>query len=229
MEGNQCRRLMRDAVPIFAAVKKKIFEFMDEFPPDAEEREGKANKREVDQFLAAFQRLFQYMDLISHFAYQPAGCLSDEDLKDAAEAVKLGSQLWVNLMPTVPMKVHAWQHLLEDLIRFRGLKYHHESNIERAHQIGKKHEQRLHCFRDFQKKTANIMKHTATADLPAVAAMHEDVESKRRKRKRGDDEIADSEAKCVDRAVYLKEILMLPPITVKIPSLLELAMSGRGN
>ena len=155
MEGNQCRRLMRDAVPIFAAIKQMVDEYIDIIPLD--EREGKADRNEVDMFQGAFQRLFQYMDLLSHYAYQPAGSLTDDDLSDAAKAVNLAAMLWLNVMPTVPMKVHSWQHLLEDLRRFRGLKYHHESHIERAHQIGKKHEKRLHCFRDFQKKTANVL------------------------------------------------------------------------
>ena len=130
-------------------------------------------------------------------------------------------------MPTVPMKVHSWQHLLQDLRRFRGLKSHNENHIERAHQVGKRHEKRLQCFRDFQKKAENILRHTATANHPPVEAMQEDTMAKRKKRRRGAESVAETEDRVIDRAVCLKEILVLPPFDCHIPSLLELAKKAK--
>ena len=105
MEGNECRCLLRNAVLIFAAVKDILISYLEELEPD--ERVGKASKQEIDLFLGGFQRLFQYVDLISHFGYQPFGSLSDEDLEAANKTVTLAADLWKRLMPTVPIKVHT--------------------------------------------------------------------------------------------------------------------------
>jgi len=148
------------------------------------------------------------------------------------------TKLWHRLMPTIPMKVHAWQHLLEDLKKYRGMKSHGEQQIEREHQKGKKHDKRLKCFfRDFEKKTMNILRHNATADSAQVQAMQEDTEAKRirKKKKRKLEELEEgtiaiassgrrnSRRHSITRVAYLALILELPPIQDDFPSLLELA------
>ena len=180
MEGNEARTLMRKAEPAMDALALVLIDFIGSLTP--QERKGRADEHEIELFLSAFKRLFQYMDLLSHFCYQPMGSMTDDDVHMAEKTVRLARDLWYNLMPTIPMKVHMWTHLLEDLKRFRGLKSHNEHGIERAHQTGKKHDRRLACIRDFEKKHSNILRQTATAADPQVVAMHADTEAKKRKR-----------------------------------------------
>ena len=175
MEGNECRRLLRGATPILASVKAMLLEYLG--AQTQLERARKADAAEVDLMLGSYERLFQYMDALSHFAYQPYGSLTDSDLEDVTKCVRLATKLWENLLPTVPIKVHAWQHLVDDLHRLRGLKSHNEQAIERCHQEGKKHDRRLHCFRDFKKKTENILKLMETAKMKEVQEKHEETET----------------------------------------------------
>ena len=150
MEGNECRRLLRNAEIIMEDIKSILVAHLGQLPDD--EKERRADQAEVELFCAGFTRLFQYMDLISHYCYQPYGSMSDADVENSEKAITLASELWLLLMPTIPMKIHAWQHLKEDLRQYRGMKSHNEQQIERTHQDGKKHDRRLRCFRDFEKK-----------------------------------------------------------------------------
>ena len=220
MEGNECRRLLREADPVMDALESLFLEYVQDLSPD--ERKGRANVDEIKLFMTAFKRLFQYMDLLSHFCYQSMNSMSDEDLIAAENVWVLATDLWVNLMPTVPMKVHCWVHLIEDLRRLRGMKQHNEHGIERSHQDNVRHARRVGCLRDFKTKTDNILRHTATAAAPEVLAMHKDTELKKRKRTKQDTKTSPPE-----RILYLQSIPLLPPVTVNIPTLLELSKAAK--
>ena len=159
------------------------------------------------------------MDVLSHYCYQPMGSLTDEDLAAAGRCVFNAAALWQNLIPTVPMKVHAWQHLLEDLHCFRGLKSHNEHGIERAHQAGIRDNKRVACIRDFEKKTMNILRRNATAKAPSVVAMHTDTKSKQRKRKQQPSKAETAE----QRKHYINSVVNLPEFQQDIPSIISLA------
>ena len=137
MEGNQCRKLMINAPSIMSSVEEILLEHLSNL--DADERARRANEAEVKLFCKGFQYIFQHMDLLSHYAYQPAGTLTDDDMVDVRKCVDRLTDLWLKIMPTVPVKVHSWQHLVEDLERLRGLKEYDDSGIEVYHQVMKKH------------------------------------------------------------------------------------------
>ena len=101
------------------------------------------------------------------------------------------------------------------------MKSHHEQQIERAHQAGKKDHRRLHALKDFEKKTANILRHNATFETTAVQAMHDNTKVKKQQRKRK--RTAAVVEKLADRSEYLKSVLELPPITSVFPAFVELA------
>ena len=220
MEGNECRRLLRNAEIIMEDIKSILVAHLGQLPDD--EKERRADQAEVELFCAGFTRLFQYMDLISHYCYQPYGSMSDADVENSEKAITLASELWLLLMPTIPMKIHAWQHLKEDLRQYKGMKSHNEQQIERTHQDGKKHDRRLWCFRDFEKKTNNILRHAATVDTAEVQAKLKETEDARLKRKRKIDLVHAEEAQQVERVEYLKSITQLPPFNTKFPGLLQL-------
>jgi hypothetical protein len=220
MEGNQCRNLMRMAPLIMAKIKDILLEYRDSLTPEQQAR--RASPEEIQVYCQCFERLFQYMDVMSHYCYQPFGSISDDDLEDAKRAVDLGMSMWHKLMPTIPMKVHVWHHLKEDLEKYRGLESHHEQQVERAHQIGKKNERRLGAVKDFEKKTMVILKHNQTTSSNGVQAKIDDTykQSKGRNRKR---KIADvDEDPKAERAAYLKSILQLPELTNKFDTLRKL-------
>jgi hypothetical protein len=224
LEGNQCRLLVSEAPRIMKRIKALLLAHIHSLPPA--EQVKVATPEEVERYCAGFERLFQYMDLIAHYCYQPYGSMTNADVEDAKKAIKLATNLWKRLMPTVPMKVHAWQHLMDDLEKYRGLKSHHEQEIERAHQDGKKHERRFASLRDFKKKTEASLRLNLTAVSAGVQAMAADTEAKSKARKGGRKRKADEI--CVeedDRATYLKRILMLPPLTSRFQSLHDLEMA----
>jgi hypothetical protein len=224
LEGNQCRLLVSEAPRIMKRIKDLLLAHILSLPPA--ERVKVATPEEVELHCAGFARLFQYMDLIAHYCYQPYGSMTDADVNDAKRAIKLATSLWKNLMPTVPMKVHAWQHLMDDLEKYRGLKSHHEQEIERAHQDGKKHERRFASLRDFKKKTEAGLRLNLTAVSAGVQAMVADTEAKSKSRKGGRKRKADAISEEEDdRATYLKSILRLPPLTSRFQSLHELEMA----
>ena len=157
------------------------------------------------------------MDLIAHYCYQPFGSMSDAQVSDSKKTIRLATLLWKRLMPTIPMKVHAWQHLAEDLERYRGLKTHNEEAMERAHQAGMKDDYRLHAVRNFKVKTLSVLKNSATVAQDGVKEMLEDTEAKRKRKKRKATIENEIEAK-KDRAAYLRSILLLPEMEDEFPS-----------
>jgi soluble cytochrome b562 len=156
MEGNQCRRLMTEAPKVMAAVEDILLAHLNSL--GAEERAKRANEAEVKLFCKGFQYIFQHMDLLSHFAYQPAGTLTDVNMVDVQKCVDRLTALWKKLMPTIPVKVHSWQHLVEDLERLRGMKEYDDSGIEVYHQVMKKHHRRVGNLGNFEKKINSILK-----------------------------------------------------------------------
>jgi hypothetical protein len=117
------------------------------------------------------------------------------------------------------MKLHMIAtHLVPHVERFRGLKSHHESHIERAHQQGMRDRRRLGVLGSYERKTVSALKTEATANKAEVVAMADATEqSRRRKRKAG---VLDD---VTERQAYLNAIVDLPIIVTKFPSLLELA------
>lgn len=218
LEGNECRRLLRHAAPAMNSVSQLLIEQVSSLPAD--QQNSRADCAEIKLFTSAFKRLFQYMDILSHYCYQPMASLLDDDLRDAERCIVLAAKLWRNLMPTIPMKVHAWQHLREDLQRFRGLKSHTDHGIERAHQAGQRHAKRLACIRDFEKKTLNILRQDATARAPEVIAMKEDTEAKKRKRKIDTSKRREQEDLRTD---YIRLVVNLPEFDTDLPTLIQLA------
>jgi hypothetical protein len=225
MEGNQCRELVKQAPTIIAAIKDVILEYL------AEADDTRlADKAEVELFCSGFCRLFQYFDVVSHYCYQPYGSQSDGDIAKLQVAVDRLVDLYLRIMPNCPMKLHMIAvHLVPDMKRFRGLKSHHESHIERAHQQGIRDRRRLGVLGSFAKKTISALKSEATANKPEVMAMVADTqEQRRRKRKAG--ELLEEGAAAEDaRQTYLDAVLELPVMATEFPSLLELMKRKHGG
>jgi len=225
MEGNQCRELVKQAPTIIAAIKDVVLEYL------AEADDARlADKAEVELFCSGFCRLFQYFDVVSHYCYQPYGSQSDGDIAKLQVAVDRLVDLYLRIMPNCPMKLHMIAvHLVPDMKRFRGLKSHHESHIERAHQQGIRDRRRLGVLGSFAKKTISALKSEATANKPEVMAMVADTqEQRRRKRKSG--ELLEEGAAAEDaRQTYLDAVLELPVMATEFPSLLELMKRKHGG
>jgi hypothetical protein len=220
MEGNQCRKLMINAPAVMSTVEEILLQHLSNL--NAEERSRRANEAEVKLFCKGFQYIFQHMDLLSHFAYQPSGTLTDADMVDVRKCVDRLTKLWLKLMPTVPVKVHSWQHLVEDLERLRGMKEYDDSGIEVYHQVMKKHHRRVGNLGNFEKKIKSILKSEATSGKRQVQEAEAMVEAnrKRNKKTRLDSRKQQNQ---VNRLEYLKSILELPPIQEEFPTLDELS------
>ena len=222
---------MKQAPAVMHAVKDIVLEHL-----AAEAAEGGAdtsrlaNTAEVELFCSGFERLFQYFDVVSHYCYQPYGSQSDGDIAKLQVAVDRLVDLYLRIMPNCPMKLHMIAvHLVPDMKRFRGLKSHHESHIERAHQQGIRDRRRLGVLGSFAKKTISALKSEATANKPEVMAMVADTqEQRRRKRKAG--ELLEEGAAAEDaRQTYLDAVLELPVMATEFPSLLELMKRKHGG
>ena len=62
LEGNECRRLLRHAVPALGAVKALLLAHLATM--SEAEKEKRADIKEINIFMEAFQRLLQYMDVM---------------------------------------------------------------------------------------------------------------------------------------------------------------------
>jgi cell division protein FtsB len=221
LEGNQCRQLMKEAPTVMNAVKEIVLEHIADLP--AEEKAKRADQAEVELFCSAFQRLFQYFDVVSHYCYQPFGSLTDSDLAKLQVAVDRLVDLYLNLLPTCPMKLHMIAvHLVPHARQFRGLKSHHESHIERAHQQGVRDRRRLGVLGSFAKKTISALKTEATAGKSKVQDMLADTQQRRKKRKSVDSLEEGAIGAQEERRDYLNGVLELPAIAENFPTLLEL-------
>jgi len=225
LEGNQCRQLMKDSPAIMAAIKDLLLEYLAELPAEEKARGRLADAAEVEQFCRGFERLFQYFDVVSHHCYQPFGSLTDSDIGKLQVAVDRLVDLYLRIMPNCPMKLHMIAtHLVPHVKQFRGLKSHHESHIERAHQQGVRDRRRLGVLGSYERKTVSALKTETTANKPEVLAMVADTEAQRkRKRKAAVLEEAGAGVVVEARLAYLGSVLDLPAIVTEFPSLLELA------
>jgi len=127
------------------------------------------------------------------------------------------------MFKTVPPKAHAMWHLLNDLERFRGMKYHQESKIEEAHQIGKRIDLLFRAVNDIDKKIDCTMRHQHTGDKASMkviqAAVKED-----RSRKRTTAIVEDEDN---DRRTQLLLLLTLDEIVDDFPPLMDVAIEAR--
>jgi hypothetical protein len=226
MEGNQCRELVKQAPTIMGAVKDVLTEYLNGLPAEERSTKKRADEAEVVLFTSGFCRLFQYFDVVSHYCYQPYGTLSDGDIAKLQVAVDRLVDLYLKLLPTCPMKLHMIAtHLVPHVKQFRGLKNHHESHIERAHQQGVRDRRWLGVLGSFAKQTISALKTNATANKPEVQAMAEDTERHRRKKRKvvfvEQEAAAGNEG---NRLAYLNSVLEELPIMVaeEFPTLLEL-------
>jgi hypothetical protein len=140
-------------------------------------------------------------------------------------------RLWRKLSRNVPPKVHVWQHLLEDLERFRGLKYHQESKIEVAHQVGKDTDQRFRSLAgSVERKIKCAMKYQANLSDPKTKAKQAEVHAIRA-RKTGEKSKQAKQQKLEaakrNKTSHIASILDLPEIQGNFPSLLELTVIDR--
>jgi len=102
---------------------------------------------------------------------------------DVNKLVDMLDRLWRKLFHTVPPKAHAWWHLLQDLERFRGLKHHSESKIEKAHQTGRKIDLLFRAVNDIDKKIESSFRHQHTAAKPSMQVVQRTVKESRSKKR----------------------------------------------
>ena len=226
MEGNSCRRLMRRSEEVMDAIEQLLHTV-----PMNQRAKGCDNE-EVSKSCYAFKRLFQYMDALSHFCYQPYGTITDGQMKQIREVLlpRLDT-LFRKLSRNTPPKVHMWQHLVEDLDRTRGLLKHHENKLEAQHQTG---DRIAFQFRRFgakkEKRVECEMRYQAQLEDPKVKAIQAEVHTNR-SRKLGEKAKAEKELRDAkrkeNRMLSIQQILDLPPIEEEFPSLLELSVIDR--
>ena len=165
MEGNYCRKLIRLADSVMDSVEVLLVSV----PP--EDRAPGCDDDEINERCAAFKRLFQYFDILSHYCYQPYGTLTDQEIVNIKILVPRMDRLWRKLAKNTPPKVHMWRHLVEDLERLRGMKYHNESKVEVAHQIGRQTESRFRAMAgSVKRKIKAAMQFQANLADPATKA-----------------------------------------------------------
>jgi len=226
MVGPHCRKLMRCAGEAMDALLALLISV------PREQRAAGCDDDEVTKYCEAFKRLFQYFDVLSHYCYQPYGSITDSEMHAIkTKLVPYMDRLWRKLSRNVQPKVHAWQHLVQDLDRLRGMKHHQEAKIEIAHQIGKRTELRFRALAgSIDKKIKCAMKHQANLDDPATRAMQEVVRISRA-RKLGEKTKARNQLKYEDskrvKLDHLNSALALPEIEEDFPSLLELTITDR--
>ena len=227
MEGNSCRRLIRNAGEVMTAIESALL-----LVPRADRAKG-CDDNEIGRYCQSYCRLFKYMDMISHYAWQPAGKLSDSDITKAKKVVGMADRLWRRLHRNTPPKVHMWQHLIEDLERFRGLKFHNESPIEVAHQTSMKTDTRYKALaggRSINKKIGCVSQYEANLKDPRVLAEQARIQ-KERARKLGEKSKANKELRQQEikmrRLESIDSILDLPEIEYELPSFLDLLVVDR--
>lgn len=218
MVGPECRRLLRRSDDVMTCIQDFSSKHISLLPES--DKEHRADAEEIGNFCGGFRRLFQYMDVISHYCYQPYGSLSDADCQCCEDTIMKAIRLWLKLMPTIPMKVHAWLHLVEDIWKYRGLGTHNEHTMERSHQRGKREMSRLRCLnRNPEKKANNILIREATLESEEVQKMLADTEGQRKRRKRRSDNSDEVHQKRIE---MIREIMLLPEIEAEFPTMFDL-------
>jgi hypothetical protein len=215
---------MKQAPAVMHAVKDIVLEHLAAEAERGADVSHLADEAEVALFCTGFQRLFQYFDVVSHYCYRPFGSLTDNDLVKLELGVDRLVDLYLKLLPTCPMKLHMIAvHLVPHMKQFRGLKSHHESHIERAHQQGIRDRRRLGVLGSYERKTISALKTKATANKTEVVAMAEDTQAKRKRKAVVLEGGGTEEERRRRRQEYFDSVLDLPSIVDEFPSLLELA------
>ena len=119
-------------------------------------------------------------------------------------------------------KAHAWWHLLDDLERLRGLKYHQESKIEVSHQVGRRIDLLFHAVNDVEKKIECSLKYQHTSAKPSMLKIQSDVKEKRSRKRKAADDNGDADVQNRHR-----ELLLLAEIVEHFPSLQQLSVAAR--
>jgi len=215
-KGNHCRKLIRHA----SEVMDDIRDLLINIPP----AERAADDDEIRKYCRAYKRLFQYFDALIHYCHQPFGTLSDADMLNVRKLVDLLDRLWRRLFETVPPKAHAWQHLVVDLERLRGLKHHSESKIEVSHQIGRKIDLLFRSVNDIEKKIECSLRHQHTQDNPVMTRTQQIVQDDRSRKRRAD--VLENDVNN-DRNSYVLLLLNSAEIADEFPSLDALAVADR--
>ena len=181
---------------------------------------------EIRKYCGAYTRLFQYMDLLSHYCYQPYGTLSNDEIKDVFLLVEKMDRLWRRIARNTPPKVHVWHHLARDLNRLRGLKNHNESKIEVSHQVGKQTELWYQALAaNGLKKVNATMQYQANLDDSKLKERQAEVTGERARKFKSKTKWEErAEEKKRSKSDHINSVLELPEINDEFPSLLELTM-----
>lgn len=187
---------------------------------------------EITDFCQAYKRLLQYFDLLSSYCYRPYGSIVDSEMEDIRRLVGMMDRLFRKLCRNVPPKVQGWQHLLEDLEKLRGMKWHQEAKIELAHQDGRrKTDLRFRAMKEnVKKKIKYALQYQANMNDQATRAKQKEFR-KARARKFTQQSIEarqgalDSKKRA--KQFHAGELLGLPEINKDFPFVLELAVRDR--
>lgn len=218
MEGNYCRKFMSIADEILDDIEDKLIEVNLAVEDD-----------EIRKYFKGFKRMLQYMDLLSFYCYHPYyGTLTSSQVDDVKYLVPLMDNLWRKMTTSRPVKAHMWFHFIDDLERFRGMKHHHESKAETAHQDGRKLEMILRNVADIEEKIDVGLKYIATKEDPNLQGKQRQVHLERSRRfKDTSKRLKNKQLRKRQKTVDIESVLELPEITDHYPSLLELGKLDR--
>ncbi len=118
--------------------------------------------------------LLHCFNLMSSLCHQPHGSLTDDDMAVAKKVVALFNKMWRLMFKMVPPKTHMWEHLLENLERTRGMKFHNENPGEQEHQIAVALEKQF-GNRNTEKKINSQLQARANKLNPKVQARQREV------------------------------------------------------
>jgi len=216
-EGNHCRKLMRQADSVMDSIQELLLGM-----PEADRAVG-CDDDEVQKHCGAFKRLFQHMDGAIHCCNQPFGTLTNSDMADVRVLIDKLDCLWREMFETVPPKAHAWQHLVDDLERFRGLKHHQESKTEVSHQIGRRIDLIFRSANDIDKKIDCSMRHQCMAEKASMKEIQAKAKTSRSRKRTAS--VVDEEDN--DRHTKLLLLLAMDDIIDNFPTLTQLGIASR--
>lgn len=217
MEGNYCRKFMAAADDVMDDILGKLVEFT-----------TTVSEEEIRHYGGAFKRMLQYFNLLSYYAYHSWGELTDAQLDNVDILVLRMDRLWQKMTTSRPPKEHLWFHLAVDLRRTRGMKNHHESKAETAHQDGSVANEMARGSAGVKQRIEVGLKYTATKEDPAVQQTQEEVHKARERnfKDKVERRARKAEAKGVKRA-SIEDILREPEIEGTFLSLLEMGKLDR--
>ena len=216
-EGNHCRKFIRQANQVMDDIESLLL--------DVPRADRSCDDKEIRKCCRCYKRLFQCFDALIHHCHQPFSTLTESDMVDVRRLVDVLDRLWRRLFQTAPPKAHAWQHLVVDLERLRGLKHHSESKIEVSHQIRKKIDLLFRSVNDIEKKIECSQVHHHTQQDPAMKKIQQTVKDNR-SRKRTAAALEDN-LDVNNRQGQITLLLQLPEIDDEFPTLESLALDDR--